>query len=426
MAQYATSHDVGQIEYEPRPVKDLLIELKDLAELIVDLAYSAVIFDSEELGQEVLSLEERMARLRYLLRIQVMMSTRSIQDAQSMLGVLQVATASGQIGNAAGDIVKVLESDLEYRPLTPFILRASDERIRLVTAAAASEIVGHTLGELQLETRIGTRVIAIRRGRRWLYAVDAETKIKPDDHLIVTGTNEGIDPLVEVAAGRKRLEEALAAHDAAAAAPAAPGAPGGPRPAPAVSPKGEAENWLIEIKDTSDLMVDLAYSAILYESRDIAEEVATLEEEVDDLVARLQRRVLEDAIETKNVDKALLLYRLASAMEQIADGAREISDAALRNMEVHPILWESVRESDVTVSRLEVAENSVLTTGTLAKLRLATRTGMRVIAIRRGRKWVVGPGPQDRLEAGDVLFARGPPAAEEHLRALCSGKRRRV
>jgi uncharacterized protein with PhoU and TrkA domain len=51
---------------------------------------------------------------------------------------------------------------------------------------------------------------------------------------------------------------------------------------------------------------------------------------------------------------------------------------------------------------------------------------MRVIAIRRGRKWVVGPGPGDKLEAGDVIFARGPPAAEDHLHALCSGKRRRL
>ncbi|HEX9709179.1 MAG TPA: TrkA C-terminal domain-containing protein, partial [Candidatus Thermoplasmatota archaeon] len=407
MAHSATTHESGEIEYEPRPVKDLLIEMKDLAELIVDLAYSAVIFDSEELGKEVLALEERMYRLRYLLRIQVMMSTRSIQDAQSMLGVLQVATASGAIANAAGDIVKVLESDLEYRPLTPFILRASGERIRLVTVGGASELVGHTLGELQLETRVGTRIIAIRRGRRWLYAVDSTTRVKPDDHLIVTGTNEGIDPLVEVAAGRQRLDEALAASEAASVAAATA------RPPVQVTPKGEPEAWLIEIKDTSDLMVDLAYSAILYESREIAEEVAALEEEVDDLVARLQRKVLEEAIETKNVDKALLLYRLASAMEQIADGAREISDAAMRNMEVHPILWESVRESDVTVARLEVAGTSALTAGTLGRLRLATKTGMRVIAIRRGRKWVVGPGPEDQLEPGDIVFARGPPAAEE-------------
>lgn len=421
MAHASATHEGGQIEYEPRPVKDLLIEMKDLAELIVDLAYSAVIFDSEELGHEVLALEERMYRLRYLLRIQVMMSTRSVQDAQSMLGVLQVATASGAIANAAGDIVKVLESDLEYRPLTPFILRASDERIRLVSVVESSEIVGHTLGELRLETRIGTRVIAIRRGRRWLYDVSQDSKVKGGDHLIVTGTNEGIDPLVAVAAGKGRLDDALTAGEAEAAVAAAAA-----RGAVQVAPKGEPEAWLIEIKDTSDLMVDLAYSAILYESRDIAEEVATLEEEVDDLVARLQRKVLEEAIETKNLDKALLLYRLATAMEQIADGAREISDAAMRNMEVHPILWESVRESDVTVARLEVSPGSSLTSGPIGKLRLATKTGMRVIAIRRGRKWVVGPGPQDQLQAGDIVFARGPPAAEDHLRALCAGKRRRL
>jgi uncharacterized protein with PhoU and TrkA domain len=38
----------------------------------------------------------------------------------------------------------------------------------------------------------------------------------------------------------------------------------------------------------------------------------------------------------------------------------------------------------------------------------------------------VGPGPEDKLEAGDIMFARGPPAAEDHLRALCAGKRKRI
>ena len=417
LAHYATAPERAEIEYEPRPVKDILIEMKDLAELAVDLAYSAVIFDSEEIAKEVLRLEERMYRLRYLLRMQVMLSTRTIQDAQMMLGILQVSGASGTIANAAGDIVKVLESNLEYRPLTPFILRGSGERIRLVTLQEASEIVGHTVGELTLETRFGTRVIAIRRAKRWIYQVDESTQLKGDDQIIVTGTNEGIDVLIEVAAGKRTMAQAI--ESVAAPLPPAPAAV----PAP---PKGDVENWFIELKDTSDLMVDLAYSALLYEDRGIAEEVATLEDEVDELVVKLQRRVIEEAIEKKDVDKPLLLFHLSSAMEQIADAAREISDAALRQIDVHPVLRLSVMESDVTVARLEVSQNSVFVGKTLRQVRLATETGMRAIAIRRGRKWIVGPGPEDKLEAGDIMFARGPPAAEAHLRALCAGKRKRI
>jgi uncharacterized protein with PhoU and TrkA domain len=334
-----------------------------------------------------------------------------------MLGILQVAGAGGQICNAAADIVKVLSSEVEYRPLTPFILKGSGERIRLVTIDESSPLTGLTLEDLSLDTRLGIRVIAVRRGKRWTYAVHPDVVFKPHDQVIVTGTEEGIEHLRAVAAGKQSVEDAVKSQAAPAPAPAAPAPAGG---------KGEAEAWFIEIKDTSDLMVDLAYSAILYNSKEIAEEVEALENDVDEMVVKLQRRVLEEAVETKNVDKGLVLFHLSSAMEQIADAAREIADAALRDIQVHPVLVESVRESDVTVTRAEVGHDSVFCGKTLRQLQLATKTGMRVIAIRRAKKWIVGPGPEDKLEPGDILFARGPPAAEDHLRALCVGKRRRI
>jgi uncharacterized protein with PhoU and TrkA domain len=405
------------VEYEPRPVKDLLIEMKDIAELSVDLAYSALIFDSEEIAEEVRRLESRMYRLRYLLRLQVMLSTRTLQDAQMMLGILQVAGAGGTIANAAADIVKVLSSELEYRPLAPFILKGSGERIRLITMEESSPLTGQTLADLSLETRLGIRVIAVRRGKRWTYDVHNDVVFKAGDQVIVVGTEEGIEHLRAVAAGKTSYEDAVRAQAAPAPAPTPPQAPG---------TKGETDAWFVELKDTSDLMVDLAYSAILYDSREIAEEVEILEEGVDELVGKLQRRVIEEAIETKNVDKPLIMFQLSTAMEQIADAAREIADAALRDIQVHPVLVESVRESDVTVTRTEVGHDSVFAGKTLRQLQLATKTGMRVIAMRRSKKWIVGPGPEDKVEAGDVLFARGPPAAEDHLRALCTGKRRRI
>ena len=53
---------------QPRNVKDLLIEAKDASELMVDLAYAAVVFNEEDLARDAETLEERMdANLRRLL-----------------------------------------------------------------------------------------------------------------------------------------------------------------------------------------------------------------------------------------------------------------------------------------------------------------------------------------------------------------------
>ena len=42
-----------EIQYTPTSVKELLTEMKDISELIVDLAYSAVIFDCADMAEEV-------------------------------------------------------------------------------------------------------------------------------------------------------------------------------------------------------------------------------------------------------------------------------------------------------------------------------------------------------------------------------------
>ena len=92
-----------------------------------------------------------------------------------------------------------------------------------------------------------------------------------------------------------------------------------------------SEDIVLEIKDKSELMVDLAYSSVLYDNKTIAEEVYDLENLVDSLYQNLQRRSLEDVKNGKHsIDDALILMRIAHAGEQIADAAQEIADVELR------------------------------------------------------------------------------------------------
>jgi len=62
------------------------------------------------------------------------------------------------------------------------------------------------------------------------------------------------------------------------------------------------EDILLEIKDTSELMVDLAYSSLIYDNRRIAEEVYDLENYVDTLHQPFHRKTLED-VQKKNIER---------------------------------------------------------------------------------------------------------------------------
>lgn len=183
------------------------------------------------------------------------------------------------------------------------------------------------------------------------------------------------------------------------------------------------EDIVLELKDKSELMIDLAYSSLIYDNTTIAKEVYDLEDLTDVLYKNLQRQTLEQVENKKlSINDALTVLRLAEAAEQIADAAQEIADVELRDVELHPILKMSIRESDVVFTRVEVNDKSILCNKTLGELKLASETGMMVIAIRHSDKWLYGPNKNTRIDDGDILFAKGPEDGERHLIDLSTGK----
>jgi len=182
--------EFSELEYEPKTVKELLTEMKDISELIIDLAYSAVLFDNKEIAEEVKYLEVRMDKLNYDIRMMAMMAARTKEDAEQLAGILQVAEAAEAISNTAGDIVKLLTRE-KTGPILPKILKKSDEQLFRINVSKDSNACNKKIDELKVESETGMRIIAIRRGDLWIYNPDSETDIKSGDWLISRGTDEG-------------------------------------------------------------------------------------------------------------------------------------------------------------------------------------------------------------------------------------------
>ena len=187
--------------------------------------------------------------------------------------------------------------------------------------------------------------------------------------------------------------------------------------------KKTVEDIVLEIKDKSELMIDLAYSSLIYDNKTIAKEVYDLEDLIDNLYQTIQKKTLE-GVKNKDlsIDDALTVLRLAECSEKIADAALEIIDVELRDVELHPILKMSIRESDVVFTKVYVEPNSILCNKTLGKLKLGSETGMLVIAMRHHDKWLYGPNKNTMIDPGDILFAKGPEDGEKHLIELATGQ----
>jgi uncharacterized protein with PhoU and TrkA domain len=178
---------------------------------------------------------------------------------------------------------------------------------------------------------------------------------------------------------------------------------------------------LVILKDTSEMMMDLAYSALLLNSNYLAEEVMALEEQMDQLHIDFQCEVLSRTEEETNPKELLGIIRMGNVTERIADAASEIAEVVLRGGEPHPILSMVIQDAEETVEHVTVSKDSLVSGKTLKQAQIADETGMWVLFIRRGSRWM-RPTPNTRLEPGDLVVASGYSEGEEDFKQLLSGK----
>ncbi len=169
----------------------------------------------------------------------------------------------------------------------------------------------------------------------------------------------------------------------------------------------DIRSCLVEMKDLSALMIDLAFSSVMYNSKDIAEEVYLLEERMDDLTLKVKRLALRAAKREKDPESLLSIMDLADINEHISDAAYGVADIVLRDIEPHPIILSIMEDTDEELGRVTVRQGSVLAGKTLKQLKLPSKIGTRILAIKRGTRYIYNPGKDDAVEEGDVLIAVG-------------------
>ena len=385
---------------EPKSVKELLVEAKDASELLIDMAYAAVFFDEEDLADEVESLEERMAGYLRRLRTTAALAARSPEDAEAIESVLWIASAIDKIGDAASDIARVVAAKLGIPDALRKDLRHADEVCGRVKVREGSQAVGAPLRDLMLPTETGMWVLAIRRGDDWEFDPGAESVVSEGDVLLYQGPEEGAN-LIRAVAG----------------APPLPPPP--ESEAPPLSELDRAVDILVEMKNSSEAAVGLAYSSLLFNDRALAAEVATLEARSDILQDELESWVLRASPEARNPDDLRGLLRLGAAGEAICDAARDMTWYVERGEELHPVIQMALEETEETGAETVVEAGSRADGRSLRELELATETGMFVLAVQRGRRWVYRPRASFTFQARDRIVAIGPEEGAEQLEAVC-------
>lgn len=186
---------------------DVLVEMKNISEAAVGLAYSALALTDSGLAAEVRHLSERLDEMKDHLQLWVLRSAKHDVDPSPLRGLLQLASATEELGDQAAQMVWLITDDREFHPIVKLALGEADVVATQVPVAEGSAVAGHSLAELQLDIEPGFHVLAIRRDNRYLYRPRGFVVLGPGDELIASGPQEGRGRLAELCGWAVRDDE---------------------------------------------------------------------------------------------------------------------------------------------------------------------------------------------------------------------------
>ena len=389
--------DSLEIAYVPVSVLDLLKKLKDVSSLMTDLSYYSFLYNNKEIARKVHELEEEIDRLYYLLIMNGTLAVRDREDAEAVTGIIQIGNALDMISNAAADIAKIVLDDLAPTEFVKEAFNQAEEIVVSTTIKKESKINGKPISYLD-ENDIFVDIIAVKKlDEGWVIDPPEDFILKAGYTVIARGTEEQIDkffkangdePFTIRFGEKKETSEPLG--------------------------KNILLDRIIEMKDKIELMLDLAYSALMLNDTKIAHHVLHFENYFDWLESDYEFLVLS-LMNQFDLDKSKLvaLIRLGVAAESMADGAAKIAEVVARGLKPHPILKRVFNESEEFLTTVEIKQDSPLVGKTVGYLE--EKFGVQVVAVGRKNKYFLDTDEDFVLKGGDIVIIRGFYEARDDL-----------
>ena len=177
---------------------DTLVEMKNLSETSIGLAYSALVLRDLSLAREVRSLEERLDGMKVSLQTWVLRAAASDIDPSQLRGLLHLAEAAEDIGDQALQMVTLVLDQEDIHPVLALALGDTSDVVVQVPIGSESAAENMSLGSLGLSVDPGYHVLAIRRAGSYLYNPQKNIVLRSGDELLASGPEEGRERFAEI------------------------------------------------------------------------------------------------------------------------------------------------------------------------------------------------------------------------------------
>ncbi len=181
-------------------IKENILKMKDISELMVDLAYSSLLLQDKRISAEVermykqvISLEQDTLKMVFKIRV---------HDDERIF-FIELSDNVKDLANTAVHLSRQVYSP-KFPSLVKDILTASDKRVIVKKISKDSIYTGKTIGEVKVSTFTKARIIAIKRNENWFFSINKLTPMEYNDVLVAVGNYEAEKLLNDYAAGKIR------------------------------------------------------------------------------------------------------------------------------------------------------------------------------------------------------------------------------
>ena len=181
-------------------IKENIIKMKELSELLLDLSYSAVFLHDKKIALQVDQVYDEIKNLEK----DTLRMIFKIRESENDRLILIDLTAS--IRGVANETKKLAELAKSEHPITIIrdILTGSSRRIIDEVVSEKSAIANKKIGDSSIRTNTRAHIVCLKRKDKWMFDVDKETRLLPGDLVVAVGREKAEKKLVELLRGKKQ------------------------------------------------------------------------------------------------------------------------------------------------------------------------------------------------------------------------------
>ncbi len=380
-------------ETEPTSVKEILIEMKTLSEICVDLAFASLLYTDKLVAEQVLVIEEKIDELYKKLLDHLSLSIKSQSLAEQLRIYYIIGEASNIISDSAADMASLVLMGYEVEDEIKKIQQHMDQLVDLITLEGSSTLCGESELSADLHDMIGIDIVGIIRPEDGLLTTYDEV-MKSGDLLIFRGPLPNVNQFIRLAKGEiSTVEQArieiIEQND--------------------VEPDTKLkyhQDLLVTMKETAELVVDLAYLYALEDLKQLNNLILITEDKIDNLQFQLIEEVLRLYKQDLIGKKTLMAYLwMADSFEEIADAAIKIAFGVSPRHKPYELLEEVIDYSSEALDYIHVTKDSPYI-GKSVKEAEYLDDFMQILAVRKKGQYFFFPKDDAKIHAGDGLLIK--------------------